>query len=1036
MIAHPVPLPPPTNDEPRTVKVFFDGGMTPTQCAAGAFVSPSLWRQKKIGGPARTAYLAEVIGSRLAIDLMIEIAADVTVGRLQGIGDNYAVISSLAADLAVIKSVPGRSPCPGAWKAALTQLETLQNIIAKRASPLSVEWIWVPRRYNVNADEICNACMQDRPPVFRTDVPPPPTRHDEPSADELEKIFKKIATSTPNSIRTLPPFLKPLWLQALSRIAAWSCGPQAILAAPRVLLARRAGDLRERLALLAKRPLAVEDAFFLFANDDGEEEPAADAPKSRSTDVDWKLVERVAAQAPAKAVKLLEGRALVADDTVGRRQLDDKRGAHDDDDDLHQAIPEPEGVTKPPWMSATTALAIAATGLARLASPASDGWTRELFLASVSKATAATWEVALNSMARGEVPGEATTDPTRVARVALWQKSAGSQSLRIIGMTSAIAKIAWRYVTGIREVALGNQAAFSRGGVHTVTRWAAALPAVYVGDVVDAYWHTRRHVVMQWLVQRAHPAAWMVWRQYASRPQLMWRGELLEQRRGVLPGCGGAAFMFSVDMCCVTASLADPPRPLAETWLYVDDAASSTRDAFAAFVRACRKAGKEISKGRIIGASVAEEIEGVTMAALPAGRHLGAIMGATEPAASAFREHALAKIEKLDRLAATPLSVQAKWQIFRSVEKSLVWDCTATRPTVVAAVAPELDDRLDAFVRRVFLPPEAELTHDSMALSFLPNAHGGLGRLRIAGDCELLYNVATSRLNVVNDGDRVGMLNTNAVRKVVNEAKIELARDKSVRLNRRKDETVPWFDIQATTARTKISDEAFRLGLANHIDATVPYATCSECTELPFDHSQCCHQCAGPYRYARHQRVQQEFINTATAFGIITTTNFYSIGADPKGERPDAIVFRGATGEIPLLFDFSIPHQRSGHIYDASGKQHAAKRRKYRNFLQNDPHAQPTVEFAPFIVSTRGAIHPKTVQRIIELQKVATRKGFVYELTRRVKCAVIEFEIFRKGALMMRKANGILLPRAKQATDSSDDETEGDDDVDNTTSFS
>ena len=80
-----------------------------------------------------------------------------------------------------------------------------------------------------------------------------------------------------------------------------------MLFAPRVLLRRAAGDLRERLAKLAKHPQAVEQAFWQFANEEAED-AMADADDddddarnpSPALTTNWPLIERVAAQAPAK----------------------------------------------------------------------------------------------------------------------------------------------------------------------------------------------------------------------------------------------------------------------------------------------------------------------------------------------------------------------------------------------------------------------------------------------------------------------------------------------------------------------------------------------------------------------------------------------------------------------------------------------------------------------------------------------------------------------------------------------------------------
>jgi hypothetical protein len=945
--------------------------------------------------------------------------------KVHAIGDNYAVVNVMATDMSAIRAVPGRSPTPGAWSAVHDELMQLNALLVARAKPVVVEWVWVPRRWNVNADEICSATMQGRPPVFRHDLPPPPAKFSEPSADEMNAILRRVLDTPPDSIRTIPRFLKPLWLQTLAHISTWTCAPVALVAAPRVLLVRRAGDLRERLAHLAQKPDAVEQAFYRFAYGADEldkEEQQRDAAKSRTStepgSVNWEMVEKVAAQAPAKAIKMIYNRALNAPEGLGLEQLDAKRGAPG-----ALPLPPPEGVAKPPWLSASAALVLAGGALARLTSPANDGWTRELFLSSVSSATAAMFEVLLNSLVRGEPLSASDVDPTMSARVVVWRKSVDSDKLRIIGMTSTLAKIAWRYVLSLRTPAIDRQALFVRGGTHVASRWAMSQRTVFMADVVDAYWRVDRDTTLAYLIKHGHPAAWLFWRQYRDAPPLLYGGKCLPLFRGVLPGCGGAAFAFAVDM-----AVAVPPTD--SRWLYADDGACNSEASFREFITLCRAAGKDLSKARCVTTDPTMlshsplHIDGLAVEVVPAARYLGAYIGDSCAAVPLFAAHAATKTHQLVKLREFPLSLQAKWQIFRSVERSIVWDCTATPPAVVHACAPEIDARINDVIVSTFLPREAQLSQRSMALISIPIAHGGLGCLSVAGDCDALFNLASARLNVPDDDDakRVGRFHTVRVRKECDNRKLQLAAQADIKLGRRADDSVAWFDIQPTTTRTTLTDDSFKLGLANHIDAAVGYPTCSDVEPTAaYDHSQCCPVCAGPYRYARHQRIQQEFLQTATAFGVIATPSLFSLGVKPTGQRPDVAIFRGLTKQIPLLVDFSVAHHREGHVYDASGKTDAVKIKKYASLLRR-ADGEASVEIAPFVVSTRGAIHYRTLKRIEEMQKLATRRGFAYELIRRVKIAVIEYEVFRKSALHMRKANGTLVWRDTAADSTADDE--------------
>jgi hypothetical protein len=298
-----------------------------------------------------------------------------------------------------------------------------------------------------------------------------------------------------------------------------------------------------------------------------------------------------------------------------------------------------------------------------------------------------------------------------------------------------------------------------------------------------------------------------------------------------------------------------------------------------------------------------------------------------------------------------------------------------------------------------------------------------------------LYALATASLNGRpsdnDDNEHVAKLSVRAVRKRVEEAKIETSTSRDVRLQRHKDNTCPWFDIQHVTKVTIITDEAFQLGMANQLGVELPaefeYKTC--CDKASFDHSQRCHRCAAPYRYARHQRIQQEFINTATAYGVIVTTNFYSIGASYHEKHPDAIVFRGAQNQVPMLVDFSCVHQPDGATYSSADKMAKLKAQKYAGYMATVE--QPAFEVVPFIVTSLARITPATSSYIDTIAKFATRKGFVYEVTRRIKTAIINFEPYRKQAIAMRHATGMLtLPTGEHTEGIDEDKPDTDDDAD------
>ena len=987
-------------------RVFFDGGFHANVCAAGAFHDATRYKSKKIGGSGRTAHLAEVFGAILALDLAIELlTGNSSLEKLDILGDNYNVINTLAMRTVSFKAVAGRSETPGAWARALDSLDKLDRLLATRVTPCTVEFIWIPRRFNVNADEICNSVIEGRAPVFRTDVAEPPKKFNEPTREDLDCCFKRVLTTRPTCIRSLPTFLKTLWHHCLSHIAAWDLATYACLIAPRVILVRRGkeDDLRDRLAQYAKSPQLLMREFWHFAYSDEVDE----TPPSRSdvASVNWSMVERVAAQAPARALKMIDNarRTVPQDDVIS--QLRDKAGTPG------PALESFKGVARPRWQTIDAFLSIAARRLGRLASPGLDGWTRELFLSSVCRGTSAALEQLLNAILRGDLltPLPSTTDPTTASRVAAWSKDGsrddkGREKARVIGMSSALAKIAWQAGIQAHPVQLRQQHSFLPGGVIAIIRWLEREGEAFTADYIDAYWRVARSKVLKYLVARKSPLAWLFQRFYGQDPLLEYRGTLIALHEGVLPGCGGAAFAFAVFIASVFDEA--PIRP--QTRMYADDGSSISADDFKKF---CDAVGKEnLAKFKIISTNQREyTIDGTTYTTVSAAKHLGAFIGQADAAVNLMRPHVEAKLKKLRTVIDAPLTCQAKWQLVKAVESSLVWDMSATRPEVTTHLTEAIDKSFMSAIAAL-LPASADLSHKSMTLLYYPKGSGGLGLTCFAQDANDIYAAAT--LRAAQEGDAATEITPMQLKRAVQDKKLDAITLPKLIVESRTDSSTPWFDIQHITKRTTISDEAFRLSLAHTIDVDVQYPVCplANATDAgtTFDHSQTCKVCGSPYRFPRHQRIQSELIAVCNSYGIVASPNFFAIGVKVTEKHPDVIIYRGATREKPLVIDISVPHHAPYHKINSLKRTHAAKALKYKNFQAG------AVQFKPFIISTRMHFEPRTLELLREIEKQAVRKGFVREVTKRIKAAMADFETYRRHALQLRANSGALVDAARK----------------------
>ena len=95
----------------------------------------------------------------------------------------------------------------------------------------------------------------------------------------------------------------------------------------------------------------------------------------------------------------------------------------------------------PDWIRADQITTVVATRLARAAAPGTDGWTRELLMVSFCKPVLPVFETLINGLARNTLRPKAAA-LLRSARIAAWARP--GKDHRIIGMTSAITKTAWK----------------------------------------------------------------------------------------------------------------------------------------------------------------------------------------------------------------------------------------------------------------------------------------------------------------------------------------------------------------------------------------------------------------------------------------------------------------------------------------------------------------------------------------------------------------------------------------------------------------
>jgi hypothetical protein len=224
-------------------------------------------------------------------------------------------------------------------------------------------------------------------------------------------------------------------------------------------------------------------------------------------------------------------------------------------------------------------------------------------------------------------------------------------------------------------------------------------------------------------------------------------GQSLVQNVVVLPGCAGAALAFAIDMEMVAGGMG--------VKMFADDV-TMPEEKFEQFVKRCELKGKCLSKTMRIKKDNVEStcvIAGQQVQNTRAGRVLGAYLGEEELAVQLLTEHISAKLGKLSLIRKADVSCQAKWQMTRSLERSLVWDATATPSKTFTHVVDIIDGKMFEHIAATFLPEDTYTGHKSIGRAYSSIAHGGLGYVCFANEGEGLYDATTASINGVRNED-------------------------------------------------------------------------------------------------------------------------------------------------------------------------------------------------------------------------------------------------------------------------------------------
>jgi ribonuclease HI len=186
----------------------FPAGTKTIRCAFGVFVadysSPYSIGRVVI---AHSNQAAELLGAIHAAKAGCEIFEkhSTLVESIVLTGDAHYVIGQIKSGCLLAMKSNSRFPNNKLWLELKHWVEKLSSY------GIPVDYTWIPRRFNAESDELCNAALDNRPPNIAISSPPPLATPI--SLDLLHRCVKTIQTFRLPTIQMLPTTLIPLWQQ-------------------------------------------------------------------------------------------------------------------------------------------------------------------------------------------------------------------------------------------------------------------------------------------------------------------------------------------------------------------------------------------------------------------------------------------------------------------------------------------------------------------------------------------------------------------------------------------------------------------------------------------------------------------------------------------------------------------------------------------------------------------------------------------------------------------------------------------------------
>ena len=872
----------------------------------------------------------------------------------------------------------------------LFHLRSVQrNLLALlKEKGVNVEQHRVDREYNANADEACNAALDNR--EFNRMVKPLPLGQ-LPLLDRFDvaALIHRLTTRRERMWRTLPTELRIQFQSCVALLLAdaKACGLDErpwLLLAPSIFLRTTTRTHRKINAL--KRTLLMGQSsrvsrvmlvsHFLRGIDTNISHIFPDTGK-RTAGADGSLRARVhghvASRAPGKALKEADSGTILDNTAAVHQEWKKTYAPWTLTGEAPQQLPSKlPGAT--PLVIEKDEVFMALKQLKSLAAPGKNGWCKELMLGAYANDSITRTLLSIVNSIIADDAGDLASSLLLAVGVAFQQ----DKKVRTCGLRDFFVKLAWRAAlnhSSLKPFYTDAQMMGERNGALRAARWAQRElddnRGLVLGDAVNAHPSFSRKAARDALQKTGMTCLFSIFNfTYCQSTQLVSYDEEgnigfeVSVSRGQLQGCTSAGPIFSItqgDALTTRAGhLITRCRLIADDVAVTGNTLAAAEAAFEEIASALATADINI-RGPKRRAIARDSKDAFVFGGAVIGRHMMEF-----PSLEALKPLARTK-NRVRLIMDAQLSNQDALLLTQHTSKAMKYFLGATSPRISLHYAEELTEIITQPIKSIV---DADTLPDhALRQIFTPIVSGGLG-LVDPQMAQQVYDDAdnTTAANAAADDINGSLYEETAVRRwkeLDGRGSHFWSALELLQLRR------PWFTIFPTSKPLNLLDGAVSTTLQLYLNigqkeprCVNPGATRTSPNMQSLDHSIACHRCGGPWWKIRHNEGLAAFFATAQHFNVAVQADVGSLlgtaledaGTDDGSatetdgqeasatkKRPDGYLVLPEKGNANgganlVMFDFTCVHISAlGHHSGTHPVTRARylKIQKYRKVLQH-----------------------------------------------------------------------------------------------------